>query len=627
MSLSFAAGSVRDPVGKEGLAAMVAGLLTKGAGDRTAEQIAEAIENVGGSLDASAGADFLTVTAGVLTPHVGLAFDLVADIVLRPRFPESEIDLLRTQTLSGLQVELSQPDAIAARSLRATLYGAHPYGRSPTPASIRAITRQDIVDFHTSHLKPSGALLVLAGDITLDEARRQAIRALRGWVGVPPPLPPAPSPPTRTATELTLVHRPGSVQSNLVVGNLAFEPADPRRYAATVANKVLGGGADSRLFLILREQKSWTYGAGSSFSLRRGVGYFSASAEVRTEVTDSALGELLAQLRRIGSEPISEAEFEAAKGALVGSYPLSIETAQQVASAVATARLYGLPADFVQTYRLRLGQVTPAEATAAARAFIRPDAAAVIVVGDGQKIYQRLREIAPVRIVTPEGRSLAPEDLIPRVAALPLDLSRLVPRRDSFAIMIQGNQLGAMADTLERVGERFHYREATRILGFVEQSLELELTGSLAPLSVRQRGRIQGQETRIDVRFSDGRARGTAVTPGPTGELRTVQIDTTIAPDALEENLVQVVLPALPWAPGAQFTFAVFESSSGEIRPTTLSVRGVEAVAVPAGSADCYVVEMTGGPQTVVFYLTRSVPHRLMKITLEGTSVEMVRVP
>src|SRR4029453_6673366 len=145
----------------------------------------------------------------------------------------------------------SQPGLIADRAFRHELYGTHPYGASPSPASTKAITREDLVAFHRNRIRPSGALLVLAGDIDLATATRLAASALKGWTGTPATVAAPPAPPARTATELVLVHRPGSVQSNIPAGNLTFNPNDPRWYAARVANKVLGGGADSRLFLIL----------------------------------------------------------------------------------------------------------------------------------------------------------------------------------------------------------------------------------------------------------------------------------------------------------------------------------------------------------------------------------------
>ncbi|HJR35642.1 MAG TPA: pitrilysin family protein, partial [Gemmatimonadales bacterium] len=238
ISLSFPAGSSVDPAGKEGLASMVAGLLTKGAGTRTADQISDAIEGAGGSLSAGAGPDFLAINSTVLTPSLPLAFELLGDVAVRPTFPASEVELLRTQSLSGLQVALTQPENIADRAFRRAIYGAHPYSRSELPASLKAITREDLVRFHRSRLRPGGALLVLAGDVTLAEARRLALRAFQGWTGTSAAVPPFPTLPDRPRTELLLVHRPGSVQSNIVVGNLTYPATDPRTYAATVANQV-----------------------------------------------------------------------------------------------------------------------------------------------------------------------------------------------------------------------------------------------------------------------------------------------------------------------------------------------------------------------------------------------------
>lgn len=625
ISLSFPGGNRYDPAGKEGLADLVAGLLTKGAGTRTAEQVADAIEGAGGSINASAGSDFLTIGATVLTPSLPLAFELVADAVVRPSFPDTELELLRTQTLSGLQVQLSQPGAVADRAFRHALYGAHPYGASATPASIRAITRMDLVGFHGARVRPSGALLVLAGDVNLAAARQLALKAFQAWTGAPAEAAAAQAPPARTRPELILVHRPGSVQSNLLVGNLAFPPTDPRWYAARVANKVLGGGADSRLFLILREQKSWTYGAYSDLERRLGPGFFAANAEVRTEVTDSALAELLAQVRRIGREPVSREELEAAKGALVGSYPLTIQTADQVAGAVANARLLGLPTDFVQTYRVRLGAVTAAEAQAAAQAAIRPDAAVIIVVGDGQKVYDRVKEFAPTRIVDVEGKPLAPEELNPKAATLDLDLAALVPRHDSLAIMVQGNQLGWLRGVLERTPDGFRYVEDTRIASFVSQTTTLDMDPKAEMTHVRQSGTVQGVAAAINVSFANGRARGDASTPAPDGSIKTITIDTTFAPGTLDDNAVQALLPAFRWAPAARWTFQVLSTGQGEFRTMTLRVTGTEAVTVGGNAVECYTAELTGGPQPVNFWISTAAPHRLMKLTVTGTPIEMVR--
>jgi zinc protease len=628
LSLSFPAGSRFDPAGKEGLADMVAGLLTKGAGTRNAEQVAEAIEGAGGSLASVAGADFLSVTATVLNASAPLAFELMADAVIRPSFDAKELDLLKTQTLSGLQVALSQPGTIADRQFRAALYGSHPYGRSTTSASVRAISREDILAFHRERVRPSGALLVVAGAVSPAEARRLATRVFQGWTGTPSAPPAAADPAPRARREIILVHRPGSVQSNIVAGNLTFLPTDPRRLPAVLANQVLGGGASGRLFLILREAKSWTYGAYSEYVRRKGIGYFDASTEVRTEVTDSALRELLHQLDRIRTEPFPDKEFNDAKGSLVGQYPLTIETADQVAFAVAAARLYGMPDDYVQTYRVRLGAVTAQQAQAAAQSTIQSDRLTIVVVGDGTKIYDKIKDIAPTTIVDPEGKPLTPADLAPKAAAPQLDLSALAARRDSFTVMVQGNPLGYQTSVLEVLPDGYRYTENTSLGVFVTQNTTLEFDKSGAMRSVKQTGKVQGQDVAIDVKYQNGRATGTARTPDPaTRQLKSVTIDTAIAAGTIDDNAIQALIPAFRWAPNAKWSFSVMSAGQGEIKTWTLTVAGTETVTIGGKPVEAYRAELSGGASPLTLWVTTQRPNQLVKIGIAGQPVEFVRAP
>jgi zinc protease len=624
LSLTFPAGSAYDPRGKEGTAEMVAQLLTKGAGARTAEQIAEQIEGVGGSLNAGAGPDFLTIRADALAGDAPLAFSLLADAAARPTFPAKELDLLRTQALSALQLEMSQPASLASRYFAQSLYGAHPYGRRTTPASMRAISRADVVAFHRARVRPGGALLVVAGDISLDRAIALATRSFAGFTGTPAASAPFAAPPSRTRTEIVLVHRPGSVQSNVLVGNLVGGPADDARYAATIANKVLGGGTDARLFDILREKKGWTYGAYSNLTRPKGVGAFQASTEVRTEVTDSALVELMAQLRRIGSEPLPAAELDFAKGALVGSFPLTIETAEQVAGAVSSAKLLGLPADYLQTYRTRLSAVTGADAASAASKYIRPNEALVVVVGDGTKLYSRLAAIAPVRILSAQGDVMRPEDLTATAAVTTsLDYSRLVARSDSFTVLVQGNPLGFMRTTLEKTPQGFRYVERTVIGPVLDQTSELTFSSSGVMQAVKQTGKVQGMDTKIDVAYADGRVKGSATAPGAQG-IRTIAVDTTVPAGVIDDNALSALTPAMRWAPGAKFTLNVFNSGQGTLVPQTYTVAGTESVTVPAGTFQAYRVEVTGGQAPVTMFVTTAAPHRLVKLRPAGAPIELV---
>jgi zinc protease len=490
---------------------------------------------------------------------------------------------------------------------------------------VRAITRDDLIAFRSARLRPQGALLVVAGDLSMADARKLATQHLGSWTGAAAPTAAVKPPPARTKTEILLVHRPGSVQSNIVVGNTTFTPNDPRFYAATVANRVLGGGADARLFMILREQKSWTYGAYSSIRRPKGIGSFEATAEVRTEVTDSALVEMLAQVRRIGTEAVPAPELEAAKSSLVGSFPLTIETAEQVAGAVASAKLLGLSPDYLQTYRTRLAAVTPEQLRAAAQETMRGNALLAVVVGDATKIYDKLQAIAPVKVVSAEGTPLAASDLEVKAGAVQIDVSRLVPRSDSFTVMVQGNPFGWSRTALEKTASGFRVTEETQLGPIMQQSTEVLLSPRGEVLQAKQTGKVQGQELKLEASYAGGRVKASGTMPSPQGA-KPVAVDTTVPPGTVDNNAIQALMPALKWAPDAKWTFNVFAPGEGQLRAMTLSVTGTESVTVPAGTFEVYRAELTGGRAPVTFLVTKAAPHRLGKVAQAGAPVEMVLV-
>ncbi len=623
--ISMRAGSRDDPAGMEGLASMVGELMTKGTPRRTADQIAAEIEGVGGSLSAGAGADFFSVFTTVLSENAELAFDLMSDVLLNATYPEEELELARTRTLSALQVEKSDPGSLAGRYFQKALYGDHPYGRQPTEESTTALTRDAVRSWASAHLKPEGSLLVLAGDITMAEARRLAERYLGGWRGATPNVRYASPPPPRP-TAITLVHRPGSAQSNIRVGNLATRPiGDGTYYAVEVANKVLGGGADARLFMILREDKGWTYGAYSGVPTRKDGGYFQATAEVRTPVTDSALVELLRQIRRVRTEVIPDSEMTAAKGYLVGSYPLDIQTPQQIASQVASAILLDRGIDFVRTYGQKVDAVTATQAMAAARRVLRPDSAVVVVVGDGQALYDKLRAIAPVSIIDVEGKALAVADLTPKATALALDLDQLVSRRDSFAMIVQGNEMGSAVQEVVREGRDVTITQ-TMSLAVMGVRQEMQATLAVSPIVMRtldQSMEFGGRRAETHLVYADGRVTGSAQTPQPTGEVQTTEVDSEVLAGVLDDNTVQALLPAFPLAEGAEFTVNVFRAGEGSVAPLTFTVVGVEDVTVPAGTFTVFRVEVTGGQLPATFYVTRDAPRRVVKFAPTGQPVSM----
>jgi len=629
VTLSFRAGGIYDPVGKEGLSGLVAELLSKGTDSRGAEQIAATIEGVGGSLSASAGDDFLTISADALSDQAGLVLDLLGDVTLHATFPESELELARTRALSALALQLSQPAAVAQRVFASEIYGRNPYGRSATRESYRAITRDDVTQFARQRLRPVGALLVVAGDVTDAQVRELAARAFAGWRGAPPPSPALPAPVTRVATDIVLVHRPGSAQANLVLGNTTILPTDPIYYPGRVATQVLGGGADSRLFLILREQKSWTYGAFASLHRYRGLGYWQATAEVRTDVADSALRELLHQIDRVRTEVIPDSELTATKGFLVGSFPLTIETPSQIATQVASVKLLGLGDEYLRLYRDRLAAVTALQARAAAARLYRRGALTIVVVGDGAKLAERLQSIASIRMVDIDGKPLTLADLTPPTGPVALDPAQFAAHTDSSRVVIQGSPMGFTVSEIRRSPDSLVYAERSSLAnGAFQQQTTLVLEPATGV--VRQVDQVtaqQGQKVETHLTYAAGRVKGTSAAQQADGSVKRFDIDTALPPGTVDENAVPFVVPALPLAPGKTFALTFFTPSENAVKVLTFKVGGPETVTVPAGTFQGFRIDVTGSRVPFTMYVGTDALRRVLKTEFVGQPflVELVK--
>jgi zinc protease len=625
ITLSIPAGSFYDPDGKAGLSSLVATLLTKGTERRTADQLSAEIEGAGGSISAGADQDFITIDVSGLSQNVAQLFEILGDVVRHASFPATEVDLARTQALSSLQLILSQPASIADRNFSQQVYGRHPYGRVETPASLQGLTREDVLGFATARIKPAGALLVVAGDITPARVQQLARQSLGTWRGAPPAAAASPPIPSRTASEIVLVHKPGAVQSNIVAGFPFITPRDTNVYALTLANRVLGGGSDSRLFMILREQKGWTYGAYSSFSQPRGVGAFQATAEVRTPVTDSALAELLRQLARIRSETPPDSEIANAKNYLIGRFPLQIETADQIAGRVANARLLGRPDDYVVRYRERLAAVSADQIAAAARRYLTTDRMVVLVVGDGTKILAGLKaQGLPVRIVSVDGSPMTEADLAPPASAANFSASRMAAGTLHYRVLVQGNPFGDQTNTTSRaqVDGRDVWQVATSTtLGPILRANDTVLidAATLAPIRVRVDGMQQGQPIMVHLDYAQGRVRGQSRAPDRTGS-RELTIDTTVAAGVVDETTVLVLGPTLPFAAGARWSIPVFDGTKGTVQTYTVSVTSEESIPVPAVTFACWKVEVAGGEIPLTIWVGKD-NASIVKMDLQGLPV------
>ncbi|MDQ3555631.1 MAG: insulinase family protein, partial [Gemmatimonadota bacterium] len=426
-------------------------------------------------------------------------------------------------------------------------------------------------------------------------------------------------PPARGPAQVTLIHRPGSVQSNILVGHVGIRPDNPDFYPLQVLNKVVGGGTDSRLFLILREEKGWTYGAYSQLSRPRNVGYYLASAEVRTEVTDSALVELMSQLRRVAEEPVPAAEMESAKSFLTGSFPLRIETAGQIASQVAQTRLLGLPTEDLLRYRERIEAVTAADVQRVAREYIRPGQAAIIVVGDAGKVAESLRRVAPVALFDTGGKPLQAADLEVRASTERFDGSRLQPSTLTYAFNVQGNALGTLTTTLVREGQAWL---ATSVLqGPITQRSEARFSGDLRPISAQQSTSQGGVQMESELGFADGRVTGSATLPAQMGGDRT--FDAEVPAGTVLEGMEQYLLATADLEAGKTITLPVFSAQSGGAGARSFRVAGTEQVVVPAGTFTAFRVEATGGQIPMTLFLRQESPHILLKQEFAGQPVSI----
>jgi zinc protease len=619
LDLYLAGGSVHDPAGRAGLAELTASLLDKGTATRSALEIAETIEGVGGTLSASAGTDFATVSSSVLSDHLPLAFQLVSDVVTAAAFPEEELETMRRRQLTGLQASMGQPGFIAARAFARIVHGAaHPYGAAQTPESVRAITREEIAAFHRARYVPGNALLVVSGDVTPEQARALAERHFGGWsgAGAAAALPPAPAAPG--ALRIHLVHRPGSVQSNILAGHPGLTPENPDYYAVQVLNMVLGASGNSRLERILRGERGWTYSARSLFSRPAGTGVFQANTEVRTAVTDSAVAGLLAELRHIRDEAPTAAEVEAAKAFLTASFPGRLETPVQVASQLATTRLLGLPAEHLTGYPERIRAVTVADLQRVAREYLHPDRAAVVVVGDARQVLPGLEAIAPVSLYDVEGSPLERAALEVRAAAERFSAAGLQPVVLALGVVFQGSEVGSTTLTLARDGEVWVAAQEAQVGPTVQRS-ETRFTGEFAPLSMLQSvqaGPVQGE---VELRVEEGRIRGHAKLPPQAGGER--EVDEALVAGTIFTGMETWLLAAAALAPGREIIVPLFDPTGGAVTSVTFRVAAEEEVTVPAGTFAAYRVEMSGGPQPATLWLRRDAPHLLLRQELAGQPV------
>jgi zinc protease len=404
IELIIRSGSADDPADLPGLAQLVSQMLKEGTTRRSAAELAETVDFLGASFSVVNGQESIYIRMHALREHLKEALGIVAEVAMRPAFSQVELEKLKRRELDLLAMRMQNPYFLSSREFFKGLYGTHPYSHiDTTPQVLKKVTRSNLMIWHQKHFTPNNALLIIAGDVSAEAVQTAAERAFAGWNSRPVPQNVYPEPPVRNNRSVILVDRPQSVQSLIVVGNLALERANPDYPSLLVANQVLGGSAAARLFMELREKRGLTYGAYSRLDEKVKVAPISAEVAVRTEGTAEAMGAMMKELERIASQPVPASELDDAKRFLADSFPLSIDTANKIADLVADLSVFGLPDGYWDNYRSKVSSIAASQALEAARRYIRPDKALIVVVGRAAEIKGALAAYGPVTVVDTNG--------------------------------------------------------------------------------------------------------------------------------------------------------------------------------------------------------------------------------
>jgi len=400
------AGGYYDPADTPGLAGFVATLMREGTESKTSEQISSQLDRLAATVVVTAGisSPFATVSGSALSDTVDTVLATTADVVIHPAFAQAEVDRFKARTQATLLNQRSQPSFLASERFQRVVFGDHPAARvAPTPDSLKAFTRDTLVAFHKAHYIPDRAVLAIAGDITLASAKQKVESAFAGWQKAGTAIPATSEPAALSGASVSLVARPNSVQTSLVVGTQSIDRTSPDYEALTVANRVIGG-PNARLFAHLREDKGYTYGAGSAFSSGRFRGSWSATTDVRTEVTDPALTDLLDEIRQMRDTPVPAEELSNIKRAIVAGFARSLENPTAILNNYVDSYVYKLPADYWDRYPDRIDAITAADVQRVAQKYWAADRLQVVAVGDAGKIEPALKKLGAVQSFDAEGK-------------------------------------------------------------------------------------------------------------------------------------------------------------------------------------------------------------------------------
>ncbi len=403
--LGLKTGSVSDPVEKLGLADLTSQMITEGAGKLNSKELASEIDFIGGSITSGANSDFTLVKAQGLSKYTNKLFSLMASVVIDPTFPEDELTLKKTNLIQELELKRSEPDFLANERFNKVIYNNHPYAVvSPKPDTIKKITKLDLENFHKKNYLPNNAMLVVVGDFNSDKLKEIIKDDFeKSWAKLPHIAKHDLAVNAKHHKQIYLVDRPGSVQSNIWLGNIGIKRSDKDYFPFLVANEILGGSSRSRLFLNIREQKGYTYGAYSHLNAHKMAGDFVSYAEVRNNVTAPTLEEFLYELDKLRNVQVADKELNDAKNHLAGSFQLAVESQMGLAGKLIDAKLNDLPVEYLTNYANNIMAVTPSQIQDVIRKYVNLNDLSIIVVGDKSQILNELKPFAPVVIYDSNG--------------------------------------------------------------------------------------------------------------------------------------------------------------------------------------------------------------------------------
>jgi zinc protease len=395
--LIVSAGTVKDPAGMPGVAEMTANMLTQGTEKRSAKEIAETIDFIGGSLEAGAGSDATNASLDVVKKDLATGLDLMSDVVLHPAFSAEELERQRQQLLSSLTVQYSDPDFLASAAFSRVIYGASPYGlpNEGTPDTIKKLDPQILAKFHSENYAPNQAFLGFAGDITPEEAFAAAEKYFGAWPEVKITMAAAAAPTSLQGQHIWLIDKPDAVQTQIRVGKLGLRRSDPNYVPVVVMNRIFGGGYNSRLNTEVRVKKGLTYGAYSSFNPHRQAGSFSVSTFTRTAATVDATRLVVDLISKMSTGDVTPQEMDFARDYLAGVYPIQSETAEQVTDRVLTVAAFELPKDYNYTYPDRVRGVTSAQVKEMAQKYLNTDDLDIVLAGNVSAFRDALKKSFP----------------------------------------------------------------------------------------------------------------------------------------------------------------------------------------------------------------------------------------